>query len=269
LGLALKIGLSAAVVVILFVTILAMLVGVVDWYVPQPCKLNTDFCLDLRALAGGRAALVAGLGSAALSFISTIAIVATIFFAAESAKSSNEAAGAAQKALDLNQRTAEIELRPYVAFGHIELPIIIRGPEQGGRCIQVNWHNTGVSQARNVRMQASHLVTDHAGLPADFNFPDRGGPEWAGFMGGKSFPIYCPTAGITGEQFNEIVQGISRLFVWSWVEYQGPFSDQVYRSEFHAEIRVWDSGFEFEYCRSFNGVDADSYRPPRQIVPLL
>lgn len=237
-----------------------ILLTITGLMVPEPCKLNTDLCLDLRALSSGKAALMVALLGASLSFVGTIALVVTIVLTARSTASVTQA-------LEHARTASSIELRPYV---HILHPIIIGvvdsvSGEIVGYIARTTLKNSGVSFATSVRMNSNYWIGEGA-LPDYFSFPSADqGDDSGSIVGDKE--VFSQTDLITLEEMEFIFQGRKNLHVWCWVEYRGTLSKTVYRSEFHAKMSVWREAngnirSEYYFHPKFNGVDELSFRPP-------
>lgn len=235
-----------------------------------PCAgLSPSDCVDAQALSLDRTALVATLVGIALSAIGTAALVVTIVYTSKATAAAVEAARAADHAVALARETAGRELRPYMAFD--DLTMAYQSGDDGRAIswrVRVEWINTGATPAINVRAKTNHILVE-GDLPDNFDFPDRPMNEAVGVVG-REKKFRSPTADMTLEQVADVLGGRFRLFVWSWVEYEGFEGPRGFRSEWHSEISLWgvsdpaDTELKNEsLLRSrFNGTDNRCHRPP-------
>ena len=111
----------------------------------------------------------------------------------------------------------------------------------------------------------THALLDE--LPSDFDYPDRAvGTVETSLGNGSSFRLQ--SGFISKNEMQRLIDDKVNLYLWSWVEYEGPTPGERYRSEFCAKFDFWGaasvdglrSSYSFE--GPFNGVDEHSYRPP-------
>lgn len=238
-----------------------IIVAIVNVMVPEPCSLNTDFCLDLKGLSLGKSSLMVTILASSLSLVGTLALVMTIVL-------SSRSASAATQALDHARKVSTIQLRPYVHILHPQIVGVINAPDSKivGYTVRTTFKNAGVSFATSVRMNSNYWIGEGT-IPNFFPFPSADQPDAAGsLVGDKEVFSQTPTISLSEMEF--VFQGTKNLHVWCWVEYMGTLSDKVYRSEFHARMAVWLDGngnirSEYFFQPAFNGVDELSFRPPK------
>lgn len=256
-------------VTLLFSALVAILILYVSGYFdPAACFDGRETqCSQLLQLQSSRSQSIASAIGISLSAVGTLALVVTIFLSVRATNAAVEAAKAANVAVSLARETAERELRPSVSLEKYELTWFggNRDSVTSWR-IGIYWVNSGHSTARKIRTMTSHLLLDSE-LPIDFTYPDRTANKSETSLGnGKSFRMQ--SGPIPGEDIQSVIDGKNKLFVWSWVEYDGPTPRERYRSEFCARFDFWGTNSadglssSFEYVGPFNGVDEHSFKPP-------
>ncbi|PWE57274.1 hypothetical protein DEM27_06455 [Metarhizobium album] len=242
---------------------------------PPPCADLTELCMQRTDAAANRSLLIATVIEIALSAIGTLAVVATIFLSAQATKAAVAAADAANLAVALARETAARELRPYVTFDSwsLEYKLDANGGIESW-LVKVTWKNTGISPATSVRAKATHDIREEE-LPTHFSFPDRVGDESAGSLG-KDGTVSTCTEFIPVAEIQAILDGSTRLFVWSWVEYEGFEAERIYRSEWHSELHLWNGPATNQDLKGsnglreqFNGSDEHCFRQPARKVKRL
>lgn len=234
---------------------------ITNLFVPEPCKINTDFCLELRALKADKATLFVGLLGVSLSLVGTVALVLTIVL-------SSRSTDAATEALIHARNVSTIELRPYVHFLYPQIVNVVDPATNYlvGYAVRIHYKNSGVSFAANVRGNANYWIGEGE-IPNYFTYPSADQREAAGSIIGDR-AVFSQTPDISVMEMETVLARRCCLHVWCWVEYSGTVSNEVYRSEFHARLNVWRDmagNIEMDYFfhPTFNGVDALSFRPPK------
>ena len=134
--------------------------------------------------------------------------------------------------------------------------------------IQVVWQNNGATPALNVFANAN-ITTFGGDLPGDFDFPDNHRPsQVAPIPIGPAQFLYCRAPQVNGSTFVDVSQGLRRLFIWGWVDYEDIFAIERRRTEFCHEIRVDYAekkfGMAFIPYGRHNGMDDGCMKQPRK-----
>lgn len=227
---------------------------------------NVD-CLQQQSSATDRSLLIATTIGIALSAIGTMALVITIVLSHKATEAAVEAADAAKLAVSLARDSAAREFRPYVSFEKHSLAWNHNNGVVTSWSVRIHWQNTGVTSASDVRSRTNFAVIPGK-LPPDFDFPDSGSDPWAGNIG-RDKSIYSDTPSISLDKITAVLEKRERLYVWSWIEYSSPDTDEIFRTEFHAEFALWDGPADNKamahrsmFQGRFNGSDKKSFRKP-------
>ncbi|WHO73935.1 hypothetical protein [Rhizobium sp. BT03] len=258
------------------VAVLATILGVALFAIAggfsaPPCTDGTDSCLQIQQTANNRWQQIATVSGISLSAIGTFALVITIGLSSKATQAAVAAADAANVSLAHARETSIRELRPYLTYKSYRFMYYTDDAENiTNWSIDISWQNTGVSLAINARSVTNCLIVDgpRGSLPDDFDYPDWTRNSKSGVFGREgSFSTSTPYISVADLQ--RIIDKQATLLVWSWVEYEGVESDQIYRTELGCVFKVFNSpGAEhnfrsnFTYAGPFNGADNRSFRTP-------
>lgn len=126
--------------------------------------------------------------------------------------------------------SAEVQLRPYMSFQHIQAIQLVTSAWS----IQAVWKNTGQTPTRQMTMGWGYRVQSDD-LPDDFDYPDT--PKKPANEGtisiGAQGVVYSNGPVITAQEMKLLVAGKTKVFYWGWIEYHDGFQGSPRRrSEF-------------------------------------
>lgn len=146
---------------------------------------------------------------------------------------------AAEATLSHAQEVAEAELRPYVFLGEVAWHYM-NDPKNIKKVsnwrISLIWKNSGQTPAKRVFSVSSYQVFELSGPPDDFGFPDLFASQLVGSIGPGQTLIHRRELPVA--DFEAAYRNKKRLFLWAWIEYDGPSAQKRFRTEVCHEIIV-------------------------------
>jgi len=116
--------------------------------------------------------------------------------------------------------SAEVQLRPYMSFQHMEVNELVTGAWS----IQAVWKNTGQTPTRQMTLCWGYSVQADD-LPNDFDYPDT--PKTSANEGtisvGSQGVIFSNGPVLTAQEVQNFASGKMKVFYWGWIEYNDGF----------------------------------------------
>jgi hypothetical protein len=150
---------------------------------------------------------------------------------------------------------------------YAKLPNYLATTPTGIRFI-VAWANSGTTPTKSLVTHVSWEAFT-PDIPANFDFPDRGGgPDTRVLIGPKS-SINMASLDIPIDVFQAVQAGTHRLYIWGWADYNDIFQGtERHRTEFCSGILVTGSlsdaipGLTLVTHTKYNGADGEAMKKP-------
>jgi hypothetical protein len=230
---------------------------------------NNDYCAAYELTVVIVAFVEAHSGS-----FTALATVAIAWFTLTLKVSTDKLWDAGERQLKLTRRTARTELRAYVFFSGINMPIFVDPlTQKQHRRITIALNNFGKTRTRNLVAKVSFDVLELTKQQlSNFDFADQTDALVFHGLLGPGQSVNLPPIPVTDVHLAGGLYEDTALLVWGWTEYSDVFSPKIRRTEFALRIRIEGNPIpvgqgqciiRFESTEQHNAADEDCMRPPR------